>query len=183
MDNREFMGMSRKELAKEVRRLARNANRRISNLQRLSAESPALRYAMDTGGKFYTANKTLNQLRAEFKRVNQFLSYKTSTVAGFKQYRVDTLNRLGLTEQTTSKELENNIWKAYRRIEEYSPGIVKSYGSEEMQRFVSERAQKGKNVDTIVEASINELNEWYEREYSDEWAEFDASDIFDMGEN
>ena len=183
MNNSDFLKMNRKQLAKTVSRLASIANKRIKRLQKLDVESPALLAVMESGGKFSTANKSLNQLRAEFKRVSKFLEYRTSTVSGFRAYRVRTLNRLGLTEETTSKELERDIWKAYRRIEEYSPAILKSYGSEEMQQYVSEQAQKGKSVDSVVEASISELNRWYERQYTDEWVNLNGANVFDMGEN
>lgn len=167
--------MSQKELTKVISTLASTANKRFKRLGETESGrmSPAYisaasrSYETEDGGKFGVKNKTLNQLRNEFKAVKTFLETKTGSVTKWKEYRQNIYNRLGGDFHGNAKA-ESDFWKIYRTIEkdENIIGHLK-YGSTEIQtdlrRVIGER-----NAESIMR-EINDYNVSKKRKNRDKY--------------
>lgn len=79
---REFAGLTKTQLRQVVSRIADTANKRLARVLGSKYESLAARQAMESGGKFSTRGKDLEELRAEYMRVRDFLKSPTSTIKG-----------------------------------------------------------------------------------------------------
>ena len=90
MDIDEFSHLSKTELRQAVSRLADTANKRLKRMAKSELVSPAYIEALDSGGKFSTRGKSEIELQIEFRRVANFLSDKTSTSKGAKEYMEET---------------------------------------------------------------------------------------------
>ena len=86
----EFSHLSKTELRQAVSRLADTANKRLKRMAKTELVSPAQIEAIDSGGKFSTRGKSEIELQIEFRRVSNFLSDKTSTSKGAKEYMEET---------------------------------------------------------------------------------------------
>lgn len=90
MDIDEFSHLSKTELRQAVSRLADAANKRLKRMKKTDLVSPAQIEAIDSGGKFSTRGKSEIELQIEFRRVSSFLSDKTSTAKGAREYMEET---------------------------------------------------------------------------------------------
>ena len=90
----EFSHLSKNELRQAVSRLADTANKRLKRMANTELVSPAQIEAIDSGGKFSTRGKSEIELQIEFRRVSNFLSDKTSTSKGAKEYMEETRNAI-----------------------------------------------------------------------------------------
>lgn len=86
----EFSHLSKTELRQAVSRLADTANKRLKRMANTELVSPAQIEAIDSGGKFSTRGKSEIELQIEFRRVSNFLSDKTSTSKGAREYMEET---------------------------------------------------------------------------------------------
>lgn len=86
----DFSHLTKTELRQAVSRLADAANKRLKRMEKTELVSPARIEAMDSGGKFSTRGKSEIELKIEFRRVANFLSDKTSTSKGAKEYMEET---------------------------------------------------------------------------------------------
>lgn len=121
MDIRDFNRMTKKELKQAVRTLSYTANRRLRSFEAEGEESPATRYAQESGGRFTGYKKdTVNDLRAEFMRAKGFIEAPTSTLEGWEETRSSTLDTLeekyGIED--FNEEDWDRVWKAYERLKE-----------------------------------------------------------------
>ena len=78
-------GYSPSQQREIVSRLASAANKRIRNLEKNSAQTPALLRIEESGGKISVKGKTVDQVLNEFNRAKRFLQSQSSTVKGWKQ--------------------------------------------------------------------------------------------------
>lgn len=91
MSLRDFSQLNRSELRQAVSRLSSAANKRLKRLSESGVESLSARTVEQSGGKFSTRGKGLDELRAEFMRVKDFLKSSTSTVKGARQAERDAI--------------------------------------------------------------------------------------------
>ena len=82
MSLREFAGLAKTQLRQVVSRLADTANKRFARVSGSKYESLAARQVVESGGKFSTRGKGLEELQAEYMRVRDFLKSPTSTIKG-----------------------------------------------------------------------------------------------------
>ena len=82
MSLREFAGLGKTQLRQVVSRLADTANKRFARVVGSKYESFAARQVIESGGKFTTRGKGLEELQAEYMRVRDFLKSPTSTIKG-----------------------------------------------------------------------------------------------------
>lgn len=82
MSLREFAGLTKTQLRQVVSRLADTANKRFARVVGSKYESLAARQVIESGGKFTTRGKGLEELQAEYMRVRDFLKSPTSTIKG-----------------------------------------------------------------------------------------------------
>lgn len=76
--------MTEGTLRQIVTRLASAANKRLRRAEQASLDSPAVKEALESGGKFTAKGKGLEGLKAEFVRLKTFLQDKTSTIKGWQ---------------------------------------------------------------------------------------------------
>lgn len=170
----EIARMSRRELARVTKVLADAGNKRLKRLSTFSAQQESMAYAdaMESGGKFTTAKKTVNQLRNEFKRVKTFLKDKTSTVKGWEAYRQKTFSKLGLSKSQIQEFEDKDFWSKYRKMsKEIGAGALKEIGSDVVQQYIV-AVQSGKMSYTRAKERLDDLyesREEFESSLYDEW--------------
>jgi len=90
----EFSQLNKTQLRQVVSRLSDTANKRMQSLQKTEVLSKALRDAEKSGGKFSTRGKGLDELRAEYMRVRDFLNDRSSTVRGAKAVEKEIIKKI-----------------------------------------------------------------------------------------
>lgn len=183
LSNDEIMRMSEKELRAVVTKLNSVANKRIKRLQENAQEivdySKAYDQAMQSGGRFSVKNKNLNELRAEYKRVSNFLNSKTSSSRGTKKViksTILTLNKKGVT--VTVEEL-GSIWEIYKKLKEMDP-IISFFDSGQVIEAI--KNSSGNTYEEILEDVLEELKGKYE-EKEQEYNDFYSGDAKNDGAN
>lgn len=88
---------ARNELAREVSRLARIANKRLDRLEKsaFSTTSAYNQWKRMGGQRFRTNGMSYQQLQQEYWRVQNFLQSETSTIKGARQYINNILSKVG----------------------------------------------------------------------------------------
>lgn len=76
--------MTEGTLRQIVTRLASAANKRLRRAEQANLDSPAVKEAIESGGRFTSRGKGLEGLKAEFIRLKAFLQDKTSTIKGWQ---------------------------------------------------------------------------------------------------
>ena len=140
MDLNDVMRMNAKELRSALQVLNKRANARLTALEATTrgTESPA--YQARKGKRFTSAEKNLNQMRESFREVKQFLSRPSSTVGGFHKHETKTAKRLGISEDSYTRDNKRRsaFWSRYREFERNNPGVIMSRGSSEAQRVIAQ---------------------------------------------
>lgn len=117
-DSSEIGKMKRNELSKIVSNLSAVANKRLKRMQ-----SKGILYSTQLYGegdyisgvkKFGAKDKTLGQLRSEYKRLKGFLESKVSTLTGRKEQYYDFVNEIA--KHTKTKPISRK--EAYREYEQ-----------------------------------------------------------------
>lgn len=110
--------MKTDEIYKVVKKMSSVANNRIKALEKteMGITSPAYQAYKDRGKPFTAEGKTRNQLQNEYKSLQTFLNYKTSTVTGFKNAQKKVATRLG--GEFSNAAQSKKFWKTYRDIAE-----------------------------------------------------------------
>lgn len=183
LDITDVQKMTRQELAKVVTQLNSAANKRLKRLELIDRGtlSPAYQKATERAQRFSVKGKDLNALRNEYKAVSSFLGAKSSSVGGWHKIRKQTHERIGGEFKTEAQE--KKFWKAYRRMEKQEYGAVNIVGSDEAQRLlhreVTDHSKDGRrSISEIIDATIQKLDEEYERMQSEDEDEYD--DFFTM---
>lgn len=160
--------LTEKELRSRVRTLSDVANKRIKRYESKPKDKRYYSFAYEsykTPPHFSTGGKTINQLRAEYKRVYKYLTAETSTQAGAK--RIDTIvrERLGVDKNFDLSE----YWKAYEKAESNFSEEVHNAGSETIQQRVVEWFTQ--NLD-IHQKMTDYIEEKQEQEEADDTPDF-----------
>ena len=164
--------LSEKELRSRVRVLADVANKRMKRYEQSAkagraAYSYAYEKAIQSGGRFYTGGKNLNDLRAEYKRVYKYLTAETSTQKGARAVERRTQERLGLSRDTDMRA----YWGRYEHAKANYPQLFELFGSETLQQRLVEWEESGQgSLDEFLE------NEMYEVGSNDD----NDPDFFDL---
>lgn len=122
MSSGDVSNLTRSQLAQVVSRIASAANKRIRGLQEAGIETPAYERVTESGGKFSTKGKNLNQLRSEYLRAKQFMDAKTSSVSGYKKVIDNTAKKLreaGVINANASNV--QDLLKIYDRLTKLDP--------------------------------------------------------------
>lgn len=80
MDPDDFENMEESDVRKLVGRLVSAGNKRLRTFEKRGETSPAYNRAMESGGKFSTAGKSVEELKEEFARARAFLKSETGSV-------------------------------------------------------------------------------------------------------
>ena len=163
--------LSEKELRSRVRVLADVANKRMKRYEQSRREgraaySYAYKKAVESGGRFYTGGKNLNDLRAEYKRVYKYLTSETSTQKGAKAVERRTQERLGLSRDTDMRA----YWERYEHAKSNYPQLFELFGSETLQQRLVEWEESGQgSLDEFLENEMYEVgsDEDYDPDFFD----------------
>lgn len=176
MDIRDFNRMTKKELKQAVRTLSYTANRRLRAFEAEGEESPATRYAQESGGKFTGYQKdTVNELRAEFMRAKGFIEAPTSTLEGWEDTRSSTIDTLeekyGIED--FNEEDWDRVWKAYERLKETDKRVTeKQFKYNVIEEIASmakgDRRLSFKTLARRMEVKLDYLLETQEREINND---------------
>lgn len=139
MSLEDYMRMDEAALRDAVRSGAAVANRRLRAIEKsnYSVVSPAYySVAHQQGGrpKYTSAGKNFNQLRAELASIRNFLTSKTGTVAGARDYSDYLRERYDIKSDGELKQL----FDVYNRLVELSPNIEISGDSDRVQQEIRE---------------------------------------------
>lgn len=77
--------MKESTLRQAVTRLSSAMNKRLDRAEKAGVDSPAVREARESGGRFSGKGKTLEGLKAEFIRIKNFFQSPTSTQKGWEK--------------------------------------------------------------------------------------------------
>ena len=163
IDISDFMGLGKTQVRQAVSRLASAANKRIQRLIKANIESPALYEVKESGGKFSTRGKDLNELRAEFIRVKDFLSTPSSTVKGAKALRNDIKEGLELRGISIKNEDFNKLFNMYMDLRNSNPDIIARTLKYKLLRNIEINIDSNDNstVDELTKRIVNSLEDIY----------------------
>lgn len=119
----EFNQLTEPELRKVVVALNRTANQRMRRARAKGVLTPAQWNVQARGGTFTTRGKNLNQLRAAFREVSNFLGSKTSTMTGYKQVIKETVEKLKERGVEASPQTVANTFSVYEELKARDPWI------------------------------------------------------------
>lgn len=144
VDTVQLNKMNKKELQNYVRNAADIANKRVDRaIEKGTGDiSPSIRAWQEAGGvRFSSKGKTLNQLRKEFVREQNFLSSKTSLGRGIKKYERKIEELIGRKDLTDDEK--STLFANYRNFEKWQKKNNKErYGSSEsIKAFFKEDVQ------------------------------------------
>lgn len=152
-----------RELRSRVRVLADVANKRIKRYESAMAagRKPIFSYAyhgvQESGGKFSTAGKDINQLRAEYKRAYSYLTAETSTQEGARRVDKRVRERIGV-----GKDFDlSDFWKKYEHINRNYPKYSELFGSETIQQLLTDWITQGKDPELYADDIPDELGSDY----------------------
>jgi len=122
-DRKRFTEEERK-LREEARRLVSMANKRLRRLEEQNLiNSPAYKKWVEDGGqKFSVKGKSMEEVKQEVARMNNFLKMQTSTVKGAKQYFLNVAKEVGIEKFDDFTDLQNKLstfFETTAKIKEY----------------------------------------------------------------
>lgn len=183
MDIESMRKMNQKDLSKAVSQLGAIANKRAKRLSEseLGTSSALLQYER-SGGKITTKGKSWGQLRKEFRRVQKFLTAKTSTIKGAKKFQSEMVERIGGQANEFSQDDWKIFWKTYNDIVDGQDTKIALYrlGSDRLQEMIRDEMTSGNNVEDIIKNAAD-LAYQYETERDNIVGEIDEK-VFDLWE-
>lgn len=158
-----FNQLSLPEMKKEISRMRKLANQRLSRLEQagvsgVSQSYQNLEHFKGASPRFRGDINTKQAARSAYLEVSRFLDNKTSTVRGTRKVWQQTENAFGreLTEQEVS-----NIWRVYNRWKDSNMGLFYMLGSERVQDLIGEVYRGESSVEEVLEAVNAQMEEAY----------------------
>ena len=177
--------MDKQSLSKVVVQLKSAANKRLSRIQALGNEAddiPAYRQfkkAHSYAEKFESAkNKTASELRTMYGELQEFLTYKTSTVSGWKKYQSKIYKAINVK---LSGDDASTFWDNYNKFIESNLSMFAQFGSKQIQKMIYESLKteiKGKSAWKDVQEKISALRAEHLTEINGTWTYKDGVRIF-----
>ena len=196
MDWGELSKLSTEELRKVSMQLNSAANKRLRRLEQAGETewSPAYTYTRRSKGDFSVKGlKSRTELKNEIQRASSFMTAKTSTVKGAKEYR-KTAEEMFTPEgedrisvQDLTKKQKNTIFRALDRLREEDAALVHNIGSDVIIKELrkAQMEKKSRNRYQLLKAVKDKLpeleessEERYEREEAERQARTDADGVF-----
>lgn len=179
IDNQVFNSLTRKELAQVVSKLSSAANKRIVRFQQAKESSPALRQVYNSGGKFSVKGKDLNQLRAEYVRVRNFMKSATGDLKSWRKQKKLIIERMRKDGVELTEGQFDKFWKLYETLKDIHPEVAEKNLRYEVYRELSRTlvANEG-DMDKTLEQMSEKISEIYERQQEDMRDEKGVSGFF-----
>lgn len=153
--------MTDEELRREIRRLTRNVEKRISRIEDLGEQNAI----QDAAKVFREYQKELpkdlkkvvrtQDLVKYYRRVKRINDLKTSKISGAKS-ALNTIGKVRSYLDTLSEDKRKKFWEAYHKFYEYSND--ESYKYEVMAEILDE-TMSGEDVETTVSDIIEKYTE------------------------
>lgn len=177
MDIRDFNRLKESDLRAVTSRLVSASNKRIRRLESKSIKSPAYR-SLGTDVRFSTKlpkgtsrEQRVNRLRQEFSRARNFLSSKTSTMSGYKEYVSDIKDEISKSLGKNVRDVD--IGKAFERLHKLQErGVIpsssgvkgSSKGSIHARDYIVEQMMDNPEItdDEIFDLTQEDYNDYYE---------------------
>lgn len=183
MSSEEFSHMTKAELQRAVRTLARTANKNMKEMTESGISTPASQYMDESGGRVTSSGKNLNQLRAEFVRARGFIQSKTGSVEKWEKVKRKTIRSLGKQGVKTTKASFDKMWKAYEKLKQSHPEIankqMKYTVLEDISSMARDRHLSAEDIALSMEDRITELYEEQEQRIAEDVATSDFLTIDD----
>ena len=154
-----------RKLRAEARRLVSMANKRLRRLEEQNLiESPAYKKWVEDGGqKFSVKGKSMEEVKQEVARMNDFLKKQTSTVRGAKQYFKNVANEVGIKKFDDFTDLQNKLntfFETTAKVKEYlytSKEIGVAIGYQKIWEVVSDYVEEVGDEIELTEETVLEL--------------------------
>lgn len=156
-----------KKLRSEARRLVSMANKRLRRLEEQNLiNSPAYKKWVEDGAqKFSVKGKSMEELKQEVARMNDFLNKQTSTVKGAKQYFKNVAREVGIKkfdDFTDLQEKLNTFFEITAKVKEYlynSKEIGVAIGYQKIWEVVSDYVEEVEDELELTEEDVLEMTE------------------------
>lgn len=153
-----------RKLRQEASRLSSLANKRLKRMEKQDlTNSPAYQKWLDEGGqKFGVKGKSMQQVKYEVTRLNNFINLTTSTVTGAKNYFNNVAKQVGITTWENYKDLQNKLntfFSISSKVKDYlynSKEIGVAIGYQKIWEIVSDYVEE---IDTGLDDIENSIEE------------------------
>lgn len=154
-----------KKLRAEARRLVSMANKRLKRLEEQNLiNSPAYKKWVEDGAqKFSVKGKSIEEVKQEIARMNDFLKKQTSTVRGAKQYFLNVAKEVGIKKFSDFGDLQrklNTFFETTAKIKEYlynSKEIGVAIGYQKIWEVVSDYVEEVGHELELTEENVLEM--------------------------
>ena len=155
-----------RKLRAEARRLVSMANKRLRRLEQQNLiNSPAYKKWVEDGKqKFSVKGKSMEEVKQEIARMNDFLKKQTSTVRGAKQYFKNVAKEVGIKSFNDFKDLQNKLntfFETTAKIKEYlynSKEIGVAIGYQKIWEVVSDYVEEVGHELELTEENVVEMS-------------------------
>lgn len=177
--------MNQKDITQVVNVLNRTAKNRVKSLKSHGYNTPAMQgLERSKSGKGKPTN--LNEYRAEYKRLMNFINAKSSTVRGAQEIEAafqDVIDSaIGKNEEWEMTEFqEKKFWDMYNKLDKLHPELTAPQGgSQEVREKLIQTYEehKGWSKQKIIDAAIEKLYEEYEKKEAAEYEEQELESSF-----
>lgn len=147
-----------RQYRREASRLVSLANKRLKRIEQQDLiESPAYKKFIEDGGqKFGIRGKSMEEVKQEVARINDFIKKQTSTVRGTKKYLDNVAKSVGIVKFDNYKQLQeqlNTFFRGVDKVREYlqnSKEVSVAIGYSKIYEVVSNYVQEvGTELDSI----------------------------------
>ena len=154
-----------RKLRAEARRLVSMANKRLRRLEQQNLiNSPAYKKWVEDGGqKFSVKGKSMEEVKQEIARMDDFLKKQTSTVKGAKQYFKNVAKEVGIEKFDDFTDLQNKLntfFETTAKIKEYlynTKEIGVAIGYQKIWEVVSDYVEEVGHELELTEETVVEM--------------------------
>ena len=161
MDPDTFDDMSESDVRKLVGRLVSAGNKRMRTFEKRGEQSPAYNRAIESGGKFSTAGKSVEELKEEFARARAFLKSETGSVRRWNKTKKiwkemsAKISDKSAEEITTDVTKSKTFWNIFEEMKKRIPGIItkkdKSNAIGILKEYASMMIDEGIDIDVLYD--------------------------------
>ncbi len=156
-----------RKLRAEARRLVSMANKRLKRLEEQNlVNSPAYKKWVEDGGqKFSVKGKSMEEVKQEVARMNDFLKGQTSTVRGAKQYFKNVAKEVGIKKFDDFTDLQRKLdtfFETTAKVKEYlynTKEIGVAIGYQKIWEVVSDYVEEVGHELELTEETVLEMTE------------------------
>ncbi len=154
-----------RKLRAEARRLVSMANKRLRRLEQQNLlNSPAYKKWVEDGGqKFSVKGKSMEEVKQEIARMDDFLKMQTSTVRGAKRYFKNVAKEVGIKKVDDFTDLQKKLNKFFEitaKVKEYlynSKEIGVAIGYQKIWEVVSDYVEEVGHELELTEETVLEM--------------------------